>query len=183
MRQLPSDKYNVAWFKLAEFVARGEKERALGLYRLLAHSFDDEALAHQLEGDLLLAFNDDGAVKCYVDAAKYYQKAHRFVQAAAVYEHILSLQPRTEMHILTIIDLYKSIGIEDRIAYWYQELVFTVLGHRPLIAPKVTDYLHQTLDVLIALGDQTQLSSFLTQLEAVDKQYHQKAVSYIKHDS
>ena len=58
MKHLPSDKYNVAWFKLAECVARGEKEKALGVYRLLVHSLDEPAFIRQLEGDLLLAFKD-----------------------------------------------------------------------------------------------------------------------------
>ena len=67
MRHVPSDKYNIAWFRLAECVSRGEKERALGVYRLLAHSFGDEAFAHQLMGDLLLSFDDAQAlaVSCW----------------------------------------------------------------------------------------------------------------------
>ena len=77
MRQVPSDKYNIAWFKLAEFVSRGEKERALGLYRLLTHSFDDRALTYQLEGDLLLSFNDDSAQDRYRKAAEEYRQSER----------------------------------------------------------------------------------------------------------
>ena len=41
--------YSVAWFKLAEFVTRKEKERAFGVYRLLSHSIADRAFAAQLE--------------------------------------------------------------------------------------------------------------------------------------
>ena len=52
----PSDKYTIAWFKLAECVAKGEKEKAFGVYRLLMHSLEDQAYAYQLEGDLLDAF-------------------------------------------------------------------------------------------------------------------------------
>ncbi len=58
MKQVPSGKYTIAWFKLAECVSRGEKERALGVYRLLSHSLDDSALVCQLEGDIFLSFND-----------------------------------------------------------------------------------------------------------------------------
>ena len=58
MKQIPSDKYNVAWFTLAECVSRGEKVRAMSLYRLLVHSIKDGAFACQLKGDLLLAFRD-----------------------------------------------------------------------------------------------------------------------------
>src|SRR5437899_218534 len=92
MRYFPSDKYNVAWFKLAECVSRGEKERALGVYRLLAHSLNDSAFARQLQGDILLSFNDvAGAVEHYRTAATLYQQDERLLEAAAVYEHIVNL--------------------------------------------------------------------------------------------
>ena len=76
MKHVPQDKYNVAWFTLAECVARGEKVRALGVYRLLAYSIDDSAFRRQLEGDILLAFQDkDDAIVKYKEAAFLYQKA------------------------------------------------------------------------------------------------------------
>ena len=68
MNQVVADKYNIAWFKLADCVARGEKERALGVFRLLSHSFDDPALARQLHGDLLLSFRDERAQEKYEEA-------------------------------------------------------------------------------------------------------------------
>lgn len=114
MRQLPADKYNVAWFKLAEFVVRGEKERALGLYRLLIHSFDDKALAAQLEGDLLLAFNDESAVLRYEEAAYTYYKTERYVEAIAMFETLLNLKPYTENYIKKIVFLYQETGQEQK---------------------------------------------------------------------
>ena len=30
MRYIPNDKYTIAWFKLAECVTKGEKEKAFG---------------------------------------------------------------------------------------------------------------------------------------------------------
>jgi hypothetical protein len=39
----------VAWFKLADLITRKEKEKALNLYRLLSHSFEDRAYALQVE--------------------------------------------------------------------------------------------------------------------------------------
>ena len=67
-------KFNVAWFKLAEFVGRKEKERALGVYRLLSHSLPDDAFAAQLRGRFLMAFYDEKAVDAYVKAARLYEK-------------------------------------------------------------------------------------------------------------
>ena len=58
MKQVALGKTSLAWFKLAEFVTRGEKERALSIFRLLAHSIRHDALVVQLEGDILLAFDD-----------------------------------------------------------------------------------------------------------------------------
>lgn len=92
------DKYSVAWLKLAEYVSRGQKERALGVYRLLAHSFDNQAIAHQLEGDILLACNEkESAIIQYDQAAQAYQERGEFTQALAVYDHILLLQPSVDI--------------------------------------------------------------------------------------
>lgn len=88
MRLLASESYNVAWFKLADFVARGEKERALSVHRLLMHSVQDEAITYQLEGDILLAFDDDMALDRYHVAANLYKKAGKMKQAVSVYEHV-----------------------------------------------------------------------------------------------
>jgi tetratricopeptide (TPR) repeat protein len=114
MRQLPGDKYNVAWFKLAEFVTRGEKERAIGLYRLLVHSFDDSAFAHQLEGDLLLSFDGNEAVEKYLEAAHLYEKQERIIEAAAVYEHIITIKPENEKYYVKLIALYEKLGTSER---------------------------------------------------------------------
>lgn len=87
MKLLSSDSYNVAWFKLADFVARGEKERALIVYKLLMHSVHDKAFSCQLEGDILLAFDDDAALDKYHQAANMYKKDKKLKKAVAVYEH------------------------------------------------------------------------------------------------
>lgn len=123
MRQLPSDKYNVAWFKLAEFVARGERERALGLYKLLIHSFDDHALALQLEGDLLLSFNDhNAACQKYREASQVYSQDKRYIEAAAVYEHVLMLDQNCHEDIITIIALYEQLTVFPRLLLYLEKL-------------------------------------------------------------
>lgn len=95
MKQNQSEnKYSIAWFKIAECVLRGEKERALGVYRLLAHSLPDTALASQLEADILLACLEfERAFKTYAKAAEQYEKDNRCVQALAVYEHMITMRP------------------------------------------------------------------------------------------
>lgn len=116
MKEIPSDKYSVAWFKLAEFVGRGQKERALGLYRLLIHSFDDRAFAFQLEGDLLLSFNDVEAQHRYLQAARLYQEDGDILKAAAVYEHLLFLDANNIFYKKQLVMLYETLGLHERAA-------------------------------------------------------------------
>ena len=80
---------SIAWFKLAEFVERREKERALAMYRLLIHSVSDRAVAIQLQADLLRAFNDEKAFDVYTEAAVFYSKAERADQAYATHEQLV----------------------------------------------------------------------------------------------
>lgn len=110
MRQLPADKYNVAWFKLAEFIVRGERERALGLYRLLAHSFNDQALGLKLEGDILLSFKDDkSAAEKYLLAANLYANEGRFQESIALYQTIFTLNGIDIDHtfVISFLELYE----------------------------------------------------------------------------
>ncbi|HLB93814.1 MAG TPA: hypothetical protein VJJ81_01065 [Candidatus Babeliales bacterium] len=91
MKETVQNKRSLAWFKLTEFVIRGEKERALGIYRLLALSIDNKAFAQQLEGDLLLAFDDPVAEEKYLEAAQLYLEAQQPAIAIAIYEHLINL--------------------------------------------------------------------------------------------
>src|SRR5437868_9211237 len=94
MKQTQGDKHMIAWFKIAECVSRGEKERALGVYRLLSHSFNDSAVAHQLQADIYLSFDEkDQAIHLYHQAMEQYTKSHRFLEAVAVGEHLAVMCP------------------------------------------------------------------------------------------
>jgi len=115
MKQHSVDKQTVAWFKLAEFVSRGEKERALAMYRLLAHALDDQAFIRQLEGDLLLAFHDELAFERYNQAAVLYVKQGQTAQAASVYEHMIMFDSITQEQLILLIDLYKQLSKETRV--------------------------------------------------------------------
>lgn len=114
MAQLQSRNYSVAWFKLAEFVVRKEKERALGIYRLLSHSIPDKALAIQLQGDLLLSFSDEKAIEAYLNAALLYEKEGNLVQAAALFEHLVILQPSNLEFIIKMYNLYKLLNNQNK---------------------------------------------------------------------
>lgn len=108
MRYLPSDKYTIAWFKLAECVSKGEKEKAFGVYRLLMHSLEDQAYAYQLEGDLLSAFQDDRAVEKYAKAAHIYHLNNRYKEAAALYEELMLQLPDDEQYVAKLIEVYQK---------------------------------------------------------------------------
>ncbi len=118
MKQFPSDKTNLAWFKLAECVARGEKERALGVYRLLSHSIPDSAYVLQLEGDLLLAFNDTVAQEKYQAAIALYRKEGRLREAAAVGEHVALLSPLDVELIEQLLEVYQQLGLLDKMCHY-----------------------------------------------------------------
>jgi tetratricopeptide (TPR) repeat protein len=123
MKQSNQEKYTVAWYKLAEFVARGEKERALALYRLLAHSFEDTALSHQLEGDLFNSFHDAQAVESYQKAFELYKQHGRIIEAAAMCDYLVSLQPDEIYFAQEAVALYKKLAQQTGIVRNYQALI------------------------------------------------------------
>lgn len=105
MKTFASESYTVAWFKIADFIARGEKERALHMYRLLMHSVTEPAISYQLEGDILLAFEDIQAVDRYHKAVDLYKKSGKLKQAIAIYEQAL-LFLNDETMFKSLISLY-----------------------------------------------------------------------------
>lgn len=105
MKLLSSGSHNIAWFKLADFVSRGEKERALSVYKLLMHSIPDQAFAYQLEGDILLAFDDDAALDRYHCAANLYKKKGDYQKAIAIYEHV-ALCKNDLKNLEALLDVY-----------------------------------------------------------------------------
>lgn len=105
MKTLASGSYNIAWFKLADFVARGEKERALSVYRLLMHSVSEAALTYKLEGDILLAFDDDAALDRYHIAANLFKKSGKYQEAISLYQHALIFK-KDEKIYEALLDIY-----------------------------------------------------------------------------
>jgi hypothetical protein len=124
MKHMQSDKQTIAWFKIAECVSRGEKERALGVYRLLSHSFNDNAVAFQLEADIYLSFDEQHkAVDLYHHAIKAYQKTGRLLEAVAICEHLLTITPNDFLLRKNAIHLFKATGIGSKVAGHMRYLV------------------------------------------------------------
>ena len=105
----------VAWYKLADLIARKEREKALSVFRLLSHSYEDKAFVLQVEADILLALDDEQATKRYEQAAYLYKKEKRFVHAVAVGEHLLTLQPDNFEQFCKVIDLYVLLDWQDNV--------------------------------------------------------------------
>ena len=150
MKQVAPDKYTIAWFKLAECVSRGERERALGVYRLLAHSIGNPAFESQLEGDLYLSFQDTHtALAKYHEAVKLYRQSGRILEAAAVFEHIVTLDPHTYTHHQQIIELY----------------------HQLRLSRKAQEHIARALELMTHSGQDAQLEELLTFLDGLGSEY------------
>jgi len=97
-REKSREKSSIAWFKLADVIMRGEKERVLTIYRLLIHSLSNEPLKVQLEAEILRIFDDRNALFYYVKAAQMYRKNNELAQAIFLYKIIIALAPENYEH-------------------------------------------------------------------------------------
>lgn len=113
----------VGWFRLAELITRREKEKALSLYRLISHSFDDKAYVLQVEGDILWALKDENAIEKYSQAAYLYKKEKKFLSAAAVYEHTFLLQPKNVNNLKSLILIYLLLCWPEKFEQKYLNLI------------------------------------------------------------
>jgi hypothetical protein len=105
---------SLAWYKIADLIAKKEKEKALSVYRLLSHSFHDKAYILQVEGDILWALDDPGAIAKYKQAALLYRKEQRLIHAISVCEHLL-VQNKAEIEIYRIlIELYIETNAKEK---------------------------------------------------------------------
>lgn len=112
MKQYVGEK-SVAWFKLAECIGRGEKERALSLYRLLTYSFQDQAFIKKLEADIIATFDKELAAKEFMHAAHLYHTRGDSKEAMFIYELLSDFFPEKTEYIECLIDLAKNNNYKD----------------------------------------------------------------------
>lgn len=112
---------SIAWYKLADLIARGEREKALNVYRLLAHSFDDKAYALQLEGDVLLALEDPRSKEKYFQAATLYKQEQRWVDAVALGEHLLAQHAQDPALLLFAVYCYAVLDVRDKVSEYFDQ--------------------------------------------------------------
>ena len=143
---------SVAWFRLSELVARGEKEKALNLYRLLSHSFEDRAYALQVEGDILWSFEDKDALEKYKQSAFLYKKEQKIASAISIYEHLFTVEPDNKDVLRHLLEFYIQIDwidkVDDRfaiVAKWYvdEKLTFDQTWH----------IIRSVLDVIVEVSE------------------------------
>lgn len=159
MRYVPNDKYTIAWFKLAECVAKGEKEKAFGVYRLLKHSLEDQAYAYQLEGDLLSAFGDEKAAEKYAHAARLYYHNNQHKEAVALYEELILLTP----HEVPL----------------YLQCIVGLIQQHPDLHERIEVALKKMMSFLIDGNHEAFLPSVFAALEPVSEHWYGKAKEYV----
>ncbi|HAU30428.1 MAG: hypothetical protein UV79_C0003G0029 [candidate division TM6 bacterium GW2011_GWF2_43_17] len=93
MKQAMESNSSIAWFKLAELVKRGERERALSVLRLLSHSITDKAFVALLEAELFYLLRDERAKEACTRAIGLYQKEGRFDKVFLSYGTIFHWWP------------------------------------------------------------------------------------------
>jgi len=114
MKQLPSERSSIAWFKLAEYVGRGDRERAFGLYRLLVHSVDDQPFLKKLEADIWSAFDIYKSQELYEQAAHLYKNAGNFSESLLIYELLTAHFPENLFYVEQAIVLCDELGLEKK---------------------------------------------------------------------
>ena len=142
---------SVAWYKLADLIARGEREKALSVYRLLAHSFDDKAYALQLEGDVLLALSDERSKEKYFQAAFLYKDEKRWIDAVSLAEHLLVLYPKDLQLLLFIIYCYAAVDTPSKAAHYFD--LFDANSKKQGVS---IDFFHEEWELIKNLSKQKQ---------------------------
>lgn len=130
MKQSTNQKQTIAWFKLHQFIERGEKEKALSICKLLVPSIRDFALAYKLEGDIFTAFNDkETAAEKYFLAARTYMEEKRYIYAAELCEFLDGDDLPLE-HMLHLAIIYGKSGNIEKCKERLQQCIVTMINEQ-----------------------------------------------------
>jgi hypothetical protein len=80
----------IAWFKLAEFVDRKEKEKAIILYNLLSKSLNNNSFSLTLLGTIYKYFDDPEESKKKLYQALEFEQELSLENKIAIKEHLLT---------------------------------------------------------------------------------------------
>jgi hypothetical protein len=114
-QRIPQNNSSIAWFKIANLIERREREKALSVYKLMAHSLQDRAYALQLEGDILWYFEDipESCLK-YLQSAFLYRNAKRWLDAVSIYEQVSILDPNNCDALIYSVACYAQLAWEQK---------------------------------------------------------------------
>ncbi len=172
MKQTERQK-SISWFKLAEFVERGEKERALGIYKLLALSINDLAFTYQLEGDILLAFDDQQATAKYLQAAEHYIKQNNFNAAIGTLNHLAILNPTNQMAWNMLSDLYLKHFLNKIIVH-----LRNLVNYKQFECAQVC--LEKTIELHQKAQNKAELDILISDLAKLNQNLHSSALQILK---
>lgn len=169
MKLNSSEKSSIAWFKLSEFVMRGEKERALTIYRLLMHSIGDEAVAAQLKGDILSYFSDTDAVHAYCQSAELHNKNNNIFHALESYREALTLLLDTYKYdkVDEFIEAIELLKKEKALLYMHC-VVYCLMNHEK---PN-NSFLKKYSKHVISHASDQEITRFTAKLKALDEQLY-----------
>ncbi len=121
---------NLAWFKLFEFISRGEKERAFGVYKVLMLAFDSKPFCLLVEGDLHATFDENSeAIQKYLEAAKLYEENQETFLASIAYESVTKISSKTT-YWKKLLQLYKEIGYQPKVVHALKNIFFLYLKNK-----------------------------------------------------
>jgi len=123
MKHEMAEKASIAWFKLAECIERGEKERAFNLHRLLMHSHGDEPYRKKLEADLLLFFDKNSSLDYYFQAAALYRSAGQHNEVVFLYEHVVKIFPDVVELYMPLVEFCQANGWFKKALRYVEELL------------------------------------------------------------
>jgi tetratricopeptide (TPR) repeat protein len=164
-RQQSQKERSVAWFKLADLISRGEREKALSVFRLLSHSLADKAYVLQVEGDMLWFMEDESACcEKYKQAAFLYQKEKRWVDAIAIHEHIRAMRPASGESLAALLILYALIDWPERCEERLMALV-NLYQQRVIDAPQLEKALKDVAEAVVSQGASAWFGAWFAQMQ------------------
>jgi hypothetical protein len=174
VEHMPKGESNIAWFRLAEFVKRKEKERALCLYKLLAHSIADRAVSIQLQGDLYRAFDDTRAIDSYTQAVTLYQKSGREAQSTNLCEHVIRYLIHLKKYECIHLFITQVTGAEKDIVLLTMSSLISIILYAPQDKKLTqTKKCIETCIDIIAANHMISNESFWARLRILDEQIYQ----------
>jgi hypothetical protein len=101
-----------------------------------------------------------------------YIKSERFLEAAAVGEYLVVLQPTESFLHRKLICLYLSLGMALKVQAHIQALI-DIFGQKK-------QWIEQMLDELCLVGHKKYVQEFVSALQGYSDELHQHAVEYLK---